>query len=73
MVGLVRFEDALQEIFAVQAVPGVMFPEIVHEGDLLASAYALPEKALKEVDFSAPPPQPTIPSAGYTPGTGAAQ
>jgi hypothetical protein len=50
----------------VQAVPGVLFPEIVHEGDLLASAYALPEKALKEVGFSPPPSdQPATPGVGY--------
>jgi hypothetical protein len=44
----------------------VLFPEIVHEGDLLASAYALPEKALKEVGFSPPPSdQPATPGVGY--------
>jgi uncharacterized protein (TIGR03032 family) len=65
-IAFLKFTGGVQEIFAVQAVPGVLFPEIVHEGDLLASAYALPEKALKEVDFSAPP----LPIEAPTPGIG---
>jgi len=65
-IAFLKFTGGVQEIFAVQAVPGVLFPEIVHEGDLLASAYALPEKALKEVGFSPPPPdQPVTPGVGY--------
>jgi uncharacterized protein (TIGR03032 family) len=72
-IAFLKFTGGVQEIFAVQAVPGVLFPEIVHEGDLLASAYALPEKALKEVDFSAPPPPPEPPGpvSGYTGSAGA--
>jgi len=54
-IAFLKFTGGVQEIFAVQAVPGVLFPEIVHEGELLGSSYALPEKALKEVGFSAPP------------------
>jgi uncharacterized protein (TIGR03032 family) len=78
-IAFLKFTGGVQEIFAVQAVPGVLFPEIVHEGDLLASAYALPDKALKEVGFSPPPPdQPATPGVGYgataaaTEGTGTA-
>jgi uncharacterized protein (TIGR03032 family) len=72
-IAFLKFTGGVQEIFAVQAVPGVLFPEIVHEGDLLASAYALPEKALKEVDFSAPPPiEPPTPGVGYGPASSGA-
>jgi hypothetical protein len=47
-------------------VQGVLFPEIVHEGELLGNSYALPDKALKEVGFSPPPdPVPETPSTGY--------
>jgi len=60
-VALLKFTGGVQEIFAVQAVPGVLFPEIIHEGDLLASAYALPDEALREVAFTAPP---TVPDPG---------
>jgi uncharacterized protein (TIGR03032 family) len=61
-IAFLKFTGGVQEIFAVQAVPGVLFPEIVHEGELLGSSYALPDKALKEVAFAStkpvPPPQP---------------
>ena len=77
-IAFLKFTGGVQEIFAVQAVPGVLFPEIIHEGDLLASAYALPDKALKEVGFSPPPPpsEPAAPTAtasyaaAATPATG---
>jgi uncharacterized protein (TIGR03032 family) len=62
-IAFLKFTGGVQEIFAVQAVPGVLFPEIIHEGDLLASAYALPDKALKEVGFSPPPSAPAAPAA----------
>jgi uncharacterized protein (TIGR03032 family) len=46
----VRFEDALQEIFAVEVLCGVRFPEIVnHDADLIASSYVLGHDALKLV------------------------
>ena len=66
-IAFLKFTGGVQEIFAVQAVPGVMFPEIVHEGDLLGSSYALPDKALKEVGFSpASPEKPDTAPTGYT-------
>jgi uncharacterized protein (TIGR03032 family) len=68
-IAFLKFTGGVQEIFAVQAVPGVLFPEIVHEGDLLASAYALPEKALREVGFSPAPAVPIEPGAGYAGAT----
>jgi uncharacterized protein (TIGR03032 family) len=68
-IAFLKFTGGVQEIFAVQAVPGVLFPEIVHEGELLGSSYALPDKALKEVGFSPPEPEKpdTLPT-GYTAG-----
>ena len=67
-IAFLKFTGGVQEIFAVQAIQGVLFPEIVHEGELLGSSYALPEKALKEVGFSPPPAQAegTIPVPGYS-------
>ncbi len=53
-VGLLKFTGGVQEIFAVQALNGVLFPEIIHEGEHLATSYALPDEALREVKFSAP-------------------
>lgn len=54
-IGLLKFTGGVQEIFAVQALKGVLFPEIIHEGEYLASTYALPDEALREVAFTAPP------------------
>jgi len=71
-IAFLKFTGGVQEIFAVQAVPGVLFPEIVHEGELLGNSYALPEKALKEVAQPGPPP-PETPPSGYTSGQQAAE
>ena len=52
-VAFVKFEDAVQEIFAVQVIPDVVFPEIINEqNDLLSSAYVLPDEALSEVAYT---------------------
>ncbi|HMP08423.1 MAG TPA: DUF4915 domain-containing protein, partial [Lacipirellulaceae bacterium] len=49
-VAFVRFEEAVQEIFAVEALPGMRFPDVVnHDVDLIGSAYVLPETAMAEV------------------------
>ncbi len=56
-IAFLKFTGGVQEIFAVAAVQGVLFPEIVHEGELLTSTYALPEAALRE----AAPPRPRPP------------
>jgi uncharacterized protein (TIGR03032 family) len=70
-IAFLKFTGGVQEIFAVQAVPGVLFPEIIHEGELLLNSYALPDKALKEV--AQPAPSPPLPTSDYgTPETPAA-
>ncbi|MBN8482066.1 MAG: TIGR03032 family protein [Xanthomonadales bacterium] len=51
-VALLKFTGGVQEIFAVQVLAGMRFPDIVTEGELLASAYALPDDALREVRFT---------------------
>jgi uncharacterized protein (TIGR03032 family) len=49
-VGWVKFEDALQEIFAVQVLPQARFPELVNEDrEILASSYVVPDEALADV------------------------
>jgi uncharacterized protein (TIGR03032 family) len=46
-VAFVRFEDALQEIFAVEVLPGISFPDVVNDdAELIGSSYVLPEEAL---------------------------
>ena len=53
-IGLLKFSGGVQEIFAVQAIAGVLFPEILSDSDYLANSYALPDAALREVSFSEP-------------------
>jgi uncharacterized protein (TIGR03032 family) len=46
VAGFVRFEDALQEIFAVQALPGMLFPELLNDDPrVLADSFVLPDGA----------------------------
>lgn len=50
LVGFVRFEGAVQEIFAVKALAGLRFPELLNEpDDTVANAWVLPDEALAEV------------------------
>jgi uncharacterized protein (TIGR03032 family) len=49
-VGFLRFEAGVQEIFAVQVLPGLRFPEVLEWGDeRLSHTYVLPDAALAEV------------------------
>ncbi|MBS0569066.1 MAG: DUF4915 domain-containing protein, partial [Proteobacteria bacterium] len=64
-IAYLKFTGGVQEIFAVQAVPGVLFPEIVNEGELLGNSYALPDKALKDVAAPTAPPEAQLPASGY--------
>lgn len=62
-VGFVQFEDAVQEMFAVQALPH-RFPEILEtNSDLLGSTYALPDEALADVAWQ-PEPEAASSSGG---------
>jgi uncharacterized protein (TIGR03032 family) len=49
-VGFLRFEAGVQEIFAVQVLPGIRFPEMLEWHDeRLAHSYVLPDAAMAEV------------------------
>ncbi|MCA9976432.1 MAG: DUF4915 domain-containing protein, partial [Anaerolineales bacterium] len=51
-VAFLRFEEGVQEIFAVQILPA-RFPEMLEWGDkLLADSYVVPDEALKDVPQS---------------------
>ncbi|MEQ9668963.1 DUF4915 domain-containing protein [Coleofasciculus sp. G2-EDA-02] len=48
-VAFLQFEEAVQEIFAVQVLPGIRFPEIIDwDEKLIATSYVLPDAALVE-------------------------
>ena len=46
-VAFVKFEDALQEIFAVQVLPGVRHPDVINDQPrLIADSFVVPDEAL---------------------------
>lgn len=48
-VGFLRFESGVQEIFAVQVLPGLRYPEILDWNDeRMGFSYVLPDAALQE-------------------------
>jgi len=50
IVAWVKFEDAVQEIFAVEALPQAKFPDIViQDREILAGSFILPDEALADV------------------------
>jgi len=50
IVGFIRFEDLVQEIFDVAFLPGARFPEIAEPAsDTTAFSYVLPDEALADV------------------------
>jgi uncharacterized protein (TIGR03032 family) len=49
-VAHVKFEDAVQEVFAVQVLRGVRFPELINDNNaLIADSFVLPDEALGSV------------------------
>ena len=49
-IGFVKFEDAVQEIFAVQLLHNTRFPELVNDDkELLNNSFILPDEALADV------------------------
>jgi uncharacterized protein (TIGR03032 family) len=52
-IAWVEFEDALQEIFAVQVLPGKRFPDVINDDRArIAGSYLLPDDALDAVPAS---------------------
>ena len=54
-IAFLRFSASVEEIFAVQALPGLLAPLILEEHDaLLDSTWAIPDELLPEVELAAP-------------------
>jgi uncharacterized protein (TIGR03032 family) len=52
-VAFVKFEGAVQEIFAVEVLSGTRYPDVITDNrDLLAGSYVLPDDALADVPES---------------------
>lgn len=51
-VAFLRFEGAVQEIFSVEVLPGIRFPDVLEDSDpLINTSYVLPTAALSDVDL----------------------
>jgi uncharacterized protein (TIGR03032 family) len=49
-LGFCQFEEGVQEIFAVEVLPGVRFPDLVnHDAELIGQSYVLGDAALADV------------------------
>ncbi|MEM9826584.1 MAG: DUF4915 domain-containing protein, partial [Planctomycetota bacterium] len=49
-LGYCKFEEGVQEIFAVEVLPGVRFPDLVnHDPEIVGRSYVLGDDALAEV------------------------
>jgi uncharacterized protein (TIGR03032 family) len=50
VVAFLKFEEAVQEIFAVALLPGVRFPDLINDNtELIGSSFVLPDDALRDV------------------------
>lgn len=50
VAGFVKFTDAVQEIFAVQALPSLRWPEVLNENEkFIEGTYELPDDVLHQV------------------------
>jgi uncharacterized protein (TIGR03032 family) len=55
-IAFLKFSGAVQEIFAVHVLAGAQFPEIIDDdSEFVKTTYVLPDAALKEIRFAAPP------------------
>jgi hypothetical protein len=69
-VGFLRFEAGVQEIFAVQVLPGIRFPELLEWNDeRLAHSYVLPDEALALVKLPTPEELARSPAFHFQHGT----
>jgi len=50
MVAMLRFEEAVQEVFAVQLLPGRRYPDLINDdANVLENSFVLPDEALDSV------------------------
>jgi uncharacterized protein (TIGR03032 family) len=50
VIAFLKFEEAVQEIFAVAHLPGLRFPDLINDNaEIVGSSFVLPDEALKDV------------------------
>jgi hypothetical protein len=53
LVGLVRFDRGVQEVFAVAVLPDKRYPDLINDDDaLLENSFVVPDAALADVPAS---------------------
>jgi uncharacterized protein (TIGR03032 family) len=69
MVALLRFDTAVQEIFAVTVLPGRQWPEVINDDEtLLENSFVVPDAALVDVPASLRAPASPALSAAWRGG-----
>ena len=63
VVALLRFEPAVQEVFAVTVLPGRRYLDLINDDTLLENSFVVPDAALAEVPGSLRAPADSIPRA----------
>jgi Domain of unknown function (DUF4915) len=57
VVALLRFDTAMQEVFAVTVLPGKRYPELINDHEkLLENSFMVPDAALADVPATVRPP-----------------
>ncbi|WZO98085.1 TIGR03032 family protein [Isosphaeraceae bacterium EP7] len=70
-VALLRFETAVQEVFAVTVLPGRRYPDLINDDEtLLENSFVVPSAALADVPASLRTPADPIPGAAGAAGNG---
>ena len=60
VVALLRFETAVQEVFAVTVLPGRRYPDLINDDEtLLENSFVVPDAALADVSAALRPPAET--------------
>jgi hypothetical protein len=50
VVAFLKFEEAVQEVFAVALLPGIRFPDLINDNaEIIGSSFVLPDDALHDV------------------------
>jgi uncharacterized protein (TIGR03032 family) len=69
VVALLRFEKAVQEVFAVTVLPGRRWPELINDDDTrLENSFVVPDEALADVPVALRVPADRAPCAAWLAG-----
>ena len=74
VVALLRFETAVQEVFAVTVLPGRRYPDLINDDEkLLENSFVVPDAALADVPAALRAPADATRDAAGSAGTGASR